>query len=335
MNEVLNALGYNDALILTAPPGWGKTYKLLDAIKNSAKNVLFIFPLRALCDEVQISSTKFGINCLNIRSDKDLLCLKSKEYKLVISTPEMVKTVEPFMRNYVVVLDEFHLFYYWGDTFREKMLNLYFELTSYGLPVIFLTATLSENLKTRLETELKYNYQNIYHMNFGNQKIKNIPSNTFFYPKALKAWLLDDIKFSKKRGLSLVFCRYRSEVVEWKKVLEEMGHSVLSCVGGEAAEFILKLNGSKIPNFIVATSVVSHGVNLPNISQVYFTSKVDNFDFYVQMVGRGGRTGGEFSIHTFNKEYFSRFQLFTGFIKILLKRLGNRVNSLLYYAYDS
>jgi superfamily II DNA or RNA helicase len=335
MNVVLDSLNFDDALILTAPPGWGKTYKLLDAIKSCERRVLFIFPLRALCDEVQVSSTKLGIDVLNIRNNDDLKCMAQRKYKLVISTPEMVKDFDYFANEYVVILDEFHLFYYWGDTFREKMLNLYFEITSYSVPILFLTATLGDELRGRLKTELQCNYKNIYHLDYGNQKIKNIPNSVYFYPSWLKNWLTDDIKYSKKCGVSLVFCKYRSEVKYWKNLLESMDYSVLDCVGGEAASFVYKLNNSKNPDFIIATSVVSHGVNLPNITQVYFMSEIENLDFYIQMVGRGGRAGDKFSIHVFNVDYFARMQLFKGFCKILLKRLGNKVNSLLYCAYDS
>jgi superfamily II DNA or RNA helicase len=335
MNAVLDSLNFDDALILTAPPGWGKTYKLLEAIRLSKRSVLFIFPLRALCDEVEASSLSFGIKSLNLRTNDDFKSIGQKEYKLIISTPEMIKCADPFIQNFVVILDEFHLFYYWGDTFRERMLNMYFELTSYSIPVIFLTATLGVELKERLSIELKSNYKNIYFMDFGNQKIKNYPSEVYFYPRKLKNWLLDDIKFSKKKGVTLLFCKYRSEVQEWKGLLESMDYSVLSCVGGEAAEFVVSLNNSENPDFIVATSVVSHGVNLPNITQIYFTSIIENLDFYIQMIGRGGRSGEEFKIHVFNRDYFSRAQLFKGFLHILLKRLGNKVNSLLYYAYDS
>ena len=335
MKDLIDCLTFEDALIITAPPGWGKTYKLLDGIKNSNRKVLFIFPLRALCDEVEISAQNMSIDVLNIRSNKDLKVLNSKKFQLVVSTPELLENGSELFQDYLIVLDEFHLFYYWGDSFRERMLSMYFEFTSFGLPIIFLTATLSNELKLRLEKELEFNYENIHHLNMGNQKLKNLPSNLLFYPRFLKKWLRDDFMFSKKVGISLVFCQYREEVKQCEKQLKKLGHTVLSCIGGEASDFVNKLNHTENIDFIVATSVVSHGVNLPNISKVYFTFDVKNIDFYLQMVGRGGRAGEKFELHTFNNNYFSKNQLLYGFLCILIKRLRNKINSLIYYAHES
>lgn len=339
MNDVLETLSFDDALILTAPPGWGKTYKLLAAIKETKRRVVFIFPLRALCDEVHLSSLKMGIDTLNIRTPEDLKIIEKQKYfnsfNLILSTPEMLKNSDLFIEDYLFILDEFHLFYYWGDSFRQKLLETYFEVTSSGVPIILLTATLSSELFQRVSLELEQNYKQVIHMNMGNQKLKNIPRNTFYYPRFLRNWLLDDLKYSTKLGVSLVFCKYRSEVYRMTKTLEGLGFSVLSCVGGEASEFVQNLLNSKEPDFIVATSVVSHGVNLPNIKNIYFTYAVDNIDFYIQMIGRGGRDGDHFSIHVLNRCFFRKRVLLLGLFKVIIKRLGNKVNSLLYCTHES
>ncbi|MBT4790482.1 MAG: DEAD/DEAH box helicase [Halobacteriovoraceae bacterium] len=332
MNKLISSLNYNDAILITAPPGWGKTYKLLHAIQKTKRKTVFIFPLRALCDEVHLSAVSKNIRVLNLRSMEDYQSLSSVSYELVVVTPELFKFCDE-LSDFLFVIDEFHLFYYWGDTFRERMQEMYMELTSYSVPVMFLTATLGESQYKRLRTELALNYENIYHLNMGNQTLMNLPRKVFYYPRFFRKWLDEDYCFAAKRGTSLIFCQYRDEVKEIASHLKNHGHTVLSCVGGEAAMFIQQLNSLKKVDFIVATSVVSHGVNLPKIRNIYFTYNVQNLDFYLQMLGRGGRAGEGFNVHVLSTQYFSKKTIVMGFLGILTKRLGNKINSYIYYLY--
>lgn len=330
MKDILTTIYESNALVITAPPGWGKTYKLLEGIALSGKKVIFIFPLRALCDEVHESSVKFGIDALNIKRRSDLVQLNKKIPQLIVSTPELIENYEEHFQDYIFILDEFHLFYYWGDSFRPKMINVFRNIISTQSPIILLTATLKIDLKVRASQDLGNHYCDIYHIDFGNQKLKNSPSNKLFYLKSMKNLMDLDMKVAKK-GTSLIFCKYRKEVGIRAKELRDSGYKVLSCVGGEASKFVEQLNSTTSIDYIVATSVVSHGVNLPKISHIYFTYEVDNIDFYLQMVGRGGRDGSSFTIHTFNTDYFPRMDLLKGLLMIYLKSFRNKMISLLYW----
>lgn len=325
MDEVLDSLSHGDALILTAPPGWGKTYKLLDAIRKTKRKTFFIFPLRALCDEVYLNSLKKKMKVLNIREMKDYDTSCFEYFDLILSTPELVRFSEK-LRDYVFIFDEFHLFYYWGDTFRQRMNDIYMELMGSSVSVIFLTATLGRELKSRLVFELELNYENIYQLDMGNQKLQNLPHKVIFYPRLLHSWMQDDYECSQTgEGSSLVFCEFRDEVFEITQKLLSMDYTVLSCIGGGAKEFMEKLQKKSDYDFIVATSVVSHGVNLPSIRQIYLTYNVRNIDFYLQMLGRGGRSGERFNVHVKNKNYFSKKELLFGFIWILLRRVRVKI----------
>ncbi len=115
--------------------------------------------------------------------------------------------------------------------------------------------------------------------------------------------------------------------------LKSKEKSVLTCVGGESRDFVLQLNQEVQLDFIVATTVVSHGVNLPNIGKVYFTYNVENLDFYLQMLGRGGRSGESFEVHTLSTQYFTRFQIVKAILNSIRKRLFNKCRSFLYSLY--
>lgn len=334
MNEILENIQLNTAMILTAPPGWGKTYKLLKAIKCTKQKVIFLFPLRALCDEVYLVALKKKMNVINIRAFSDYEHLKIKSPNLILCTPELY--FEKFFdSSYIYIFDEFHLFTYWGESFREKMLEVYFEITAHSPATIFLTATLSSAIKEKLVNDLTYNYEDIYHLNFGNQILKNNPSHYYFYPKCLYKFLEDDIKYSRKNGVSLIFCQYRFQVNHWCNELDKLGYRTIGCIGGEAALFIEKLSDGREVDFIVATSVVSHGVNLPGLEKLYFLYCVDNLDFYLQMLGRGGRDGKDFEVHIQNYNYFSKMILLRALFSVMIKRLSNRINYLLYFVYES
>lgn len=334
MEEVIKNLPPLSSVLITAPPGFGKTYRTLKAINRSEDEYVFVFPLRALCDEVYIKSLEFGISTLNLRSSRDIEQISLQRPKLIVCTCELGHLIgEKELYRRIVILDEFHLFYYWGESFKQIMLELFFKVGADGGRMIMLSATISESIKEKLLMDLNYNYEQIFYLNFGNQKLKNHPHRIYFYPQFFKAWMHDDLMTNSK-GVKLVFCQYRKEVGVMAKALTHRGFNVLSCVGGEAKEFCEKLNENPDLDYIVATSVVSHGVNLPNIQSIYFLYKVNNLDFYLQMIGRGGREGQCFECHVMNTDYFKTIEMVRGVLFIFFKRLINKVKNLIYYAYE-
>ncbi len=211
MKEIIENLTQDQLVLITAPPGWGKTYKILSAIKDSVQKVVFLFPLRALCDEVYFSALKFKITAHNLKKSDDLSVLKLMNHHLLVATPE-VFTYSDFYKDHIFILDEFHLYYYWGDTFRNHLLEFYYDITSRSCPLILLTATLSEEHIQRLSVEQKINYQQIFHLDFGNQVLKNYPNRIFYYPKMIKSWMEDDILYADHKGTCLIFCEFREQV---------------------------------------------------------------------------------------------------------------------------
>lgn len=335
MDDLIESLEDETGLIITAPPGWGKTYKLLEALKKTRRKAVFVFPLRALCDEVYLQAVKKNMNVCNIRKQLDLDILKEDYFDLVLVTPECLnlKVIEQLSHDYVFIFDEFHLFFYWGDSFRTRMQEILIEVFSHSPACLFLSATMNQELLNRSKDLLELNFESIYHVNFGNQKLKNIPNKIYYYPRPCQNWMLDEIELNRTQGVKLVFCAYRNQVKALEKKWKERGLNVLSCVGGEAQDFILKLQDVESLDIIVATSVVSHGVNLPRICSLYFLYEVENLDFYLQMVGRGGRDGSHFELHTLNKDYFNKRVVYLSFLCVCLKRIRNKLKSFLYYSY--
>ncbi len=281
----------NDLIVLTAPPASGKTFWMESFARELSSQLLFISPLRALAEECK---------------------LRSKTNYLIMTPEEWLKK-RP--QAQVVVIDEFHLFFYWGDSFRHLMWEAFYELVSDADLVILLTATLSSEMKNEISL-FESQFKNIWWIDQGNQKLKYCPQKYYKIPSLS---LMEDLIFSipPKRGrTSLIFCCYRREVSMWEKKLKSCGYHVLSCVGGEAREFSEKLRLSPHPDFIIATSVLSHGVNLPGLGKIFFTYQVKDQNFWIQMVARGGRKGDSYEVYSLEKPFGLKWNIFFNFLAI-------------------
>lgn len=268
---------YQKLILITSPPATGKTYWIYDFWKKSEQaEILVISPLRALADECKSRWPK-NIN--------------------VMTPEEWIKDKKHFD---VVIIDEFHLLFYWGDSFRPVMWEVFFTISFASKIVFGLTATLSKEMISDVKAFPHFD-EKIW-IDCGNQKLKFRPRRYLKIPS--KNLLLKDI-FNKRKGTSLVFCKYREEVLELEKKLVEKKYSCISCIGGEASRMKAKLERTPAPDFIISTTVLSHGVNLPEISQIYFLYELKNLDFWIQMVARGGRKGEIFDVYSLENAYFS------------------------------
>ena len=290
----------NNLLILTAPPASGKTYLISNLIHGLKQIPLVISPLRALANECLL---KWGATC-------------------VVMTPEEWLKKRPSHK--VVILDEFHLFFYWGDTFRPAMWEAFYEVVQNADLVILLTATLTSEMIGFIK-DYQCQFNKILWVDHGNQKLKYTPAK---YVKAYSAkWLKDFIlEGDHSKGVNLIFCAYRSEVFYWERLLKEKGFRVWSCVGGEAALFSLKSQVERPPHFIVATTVLSHGVNLPHISRIFFLYQIANIDFWIQMVARGGRRGESFEVYSLENPHRIKHNRLLNLLAIVRLSFKMRLN---------
>ena len=278
-------------LILTSPPASGKTFWIKDfSINFDPEDLLVLAPLRALVNE----------------------CLTKWEGTIDVRTPEEW-SASPVAKP-VVIFDEAHLTYYWGNTFRQRLWETFYEVSLTAELVIFLTATLPEWM--RRDIELMGHFDRKLWVDCGNQRLRFAPKSYLRFPgkKLLLSFLEEE---RKSAGCTLVFCAYRQEVTAVAELLRKKGRSVLTCLGGEAAEFSRRLALVGTCDFIVATTVLSHGVNLPLIQRVVLLYEVGNEDFWVQMVARGGRSGAGYEVLALEKPPGIKWNPVVNFLKIL------------------
>lgn len=289
----------SELLVLTSPPASGKTF-WIKSFKDSlgSQKLLVISPLRALAEECK---SKWG------------------DHILVMTPEEWLNKKTPFE---LVVFDEFHLFYYWGDTFRPLMWEAFYGIAEKAELVILMTATFSVEMMKKVKL-FECHFQSIKWINHGNQILRYKP--TFYLKAPSPNWLLKQIELEpKKDGVKLIFCKFRYEVFRLEKELMNLGYSCMSCVGGESKQMAKKLSYDPNPDFIVCTTVLSHGVNLPEIKRIYFLYEVREIDFWIQMVARGGRRGQPFEVFALEKPMGLNWNPIKNFCWVLL--LGLKKN---------
>lgn len=281
-----------DLIILTSPPASGKTYwisQLREVLTSS--HILVISPLRALADECKI---RWG-ESINVMTPEEWLIKKTSAE--------------------ILIFDEFHLHFYWGDSFRPLLWETFFEMTQKSEITFLLTATLSFEMQQEIST-FSCQFDRIWWFDFGNRRLKFLPAKYLKAPS--KQWIGDLILLEEKsRTVKLVFCQFREEVFAWEKRLLKEGFSVISCVGGEASLMKKKLQENPTPDFIVSTTVLSHGVNLPVFEKIYFLYPIKNIDFWIQMVARGGRKGEAFTVFSLEKPWGIPWSFWTNLLAIL------------------
>lgn len=312
--------------LLLAPPAWGKTSLILDLVKRQEGLWIFVSPLRALANEFYERAKECLNTCL-IQSQKDLNMFyqqeEKKKYQIVVGTPEVFG--DSFFENYVgkrargIIIDEVHLFHSWGKSFRPYLLDSFYLCLSVGIPVLGLSATIEDALIKQLKHECLFAGVDLQIEDYGNFKLLNEPNKFYFYTKFGRSALLGSftkiIKKKESDDCHLLFCETRSEVDYWLDYCARHKIEAIGCVGGKVKEFQDSLKKSKNLRVIVSTTVLSHGVNLPEIRNIFISYQVKDHAMWIQMIGRGGRKGEEFnvfSLESYDKSYWKN-------IKLLLK----------------
>jgi ATP-dependent DNA helicase RecQ len=287
--------------LITSPPASGKTYWISSLGQAVQAKILVISPLRALRDE----------------------CRNKWNEQIIVMTPEEWMMGKTFCD--VVVFDEFHLFFYWGDTFRPQIWEAFFEISQHASTVFLLTATFSDQMRDEIR-KFSSHFDEIIWFNHGNLTLKFPPERYLQVPS--KAWMRKEMeRVNKGQETNLVFCQYRDEVFEIAKVLEAKGYVCLTCVGGESRQMAGKLHLTPRPDFILSTTVLSHGVNLPAISKIFLTYKIDNKDFWIQMVARGGRRGESFKVFALEPPHVIKWSFWKNFLAVSLLSLRQKFST--------
>jgi len=285
----------NWSLLLVAPPASGKTYYLTQLMRDYPnQKIIFLSPLRAIAEEMYHKVASLNISSQFLNGQNDL-----EEVQFYISTIELFQPMrlQQFSDAWIV-FDEFHLIYMW-ESFRPKMTDLWYELVLSSHPLLLLSATISIECLERLQYEMNLNERELWLLDYGNFKYKYSPQ---FKVLPSESALFLSMLLNQMRGQNaLLFCPYRQQVKSLSQQLETYTISHYHCVGGEAVHFSQQLR-SKNAHLVLATTVLSHGVNLPVIKHVYFLQKSLQKELDLQMQTRGGRDGSGYKVYFILKD---------------------------------
>lgn len=318
--------------LLTAPVASGKTKLVVDFYLEENFKLIFLSPLRALANEVYEKLHEKEKNVFLAGGEIALeecyeKFLKAKK-SVLISTMELlneefIEELEKKEQKVLFVIDEFHLFYHWGEEFRPILHDRFLAILNFSFPVLAITATMSLEVMTKLKLDLAY-YQDFWiHIDYGNHLLHRSPHSLVSFnglkPRYISRAFWREMYQKNENETFLYFCAYRSQVDEMVARSRRMGFRALGCVGGEVEIFLaeLKKADGKV-DCIFATTTLSHGVNLPEIKKVFIDYEVKNYDFWLQMIGRGGRKGGNYEIYTTDTFHTNKKQRLKQKVSILL-----------------
>ncbi len=318
--------------LLTAPVAAGKTKLVVEFYQEQSFKVIFVSPLRALANEVfaKLVTSEKNIFLLGgkVPVEECMVNFLQAKKSFLIVTMELLS--EDFLEacseqneKILFILDEFHLFYHWGDSFRPVLHDRFLAILDTQSPVLGITATMSSELMEKLKEDLSYHNETWFHLDFGNHQLHRQPKEVhcfhFLKPEIFHRAMWRELRQKNDRDVYLVFCSFRSEVDELVARSRRMGLRSLGCVGGEVESFLEDLkNSNEEIDCIFSTTTLSHGVNLPEIRKVFINYEVKNYDFWLQMVGRGGRRGSDYEVYTFDAFHMSKKELLKNRLKIYL-----------------
>jgi superfamily II DNA helicase RecQ len=305
----------NWSILLIAPPASGKTHYLTQLMRDYPnQKIIFLSPLRAIAEEMQHKVLALNISCQFLKAKQPLEPAQFYISTIEMFSPDYLK----ILKDAWVVFDEFHLIYLW-ENFRPHLTELWRELVLSQQALVLLSATISALCMERLRQEMVLNDRQLWIIDYGNFQYKYSPQICYF--PHLSAMMLSMLKHESEKKNALLFCTYRQQVKQLSQQLDTFEIHNYQCVGGEAAQFNQQLQ-AKSAHLVLATSVLSHGVNLPIIKHVYFLQKSSSAELDLQMQTRGGRDGSGYNVYfilKYNPRAWLNYIILLGAILLKIK----------------
>ena len=113
-----------------------------------------------------------------------------EEWRFLVATPEALgnrrleklSLLEP---KPLIILDEIHLFYKWGKSFRPRLLSFIELIGVFNFPSLGLTATLDQSSIQWVKNSISSGFETSL-MDHGNMEMKFPPSRNYFFPRKIK-----------------------------------------------------------------------------------------------------------------------------------------------------
>ena len=300
----------NKDVLVIMPTGGGKSlcYQLPALLRSGL--TIVISPLIALMqDQVPaLQANGIGATFLNstlafaqVTTRQDAIL--SGDIKLLYIAPERLFTaaftnfLEQISQKVGIstfAIDEAHCVSEWGHDFRPEYRQLFQLKQRYPqIPIIALTATATERVRSDIAQQLRLADPHIYVSSFNRQ---NLYYEVVQKTKKPYAQLLEKIKHHQNtdEDSGIIYCLSRKHVNEVTGKLQQEGIKALPYHAGLSSE-VRETNQNKFIRddiqIIVATIAFGMGINKPDVRFVIHYELPRNLESYYQEAGRAGRDG--------------------------------------------
>ncbi|MEY4289236.1 MAG: hypothetical protein RLZZ30_1324 [Bacteroidota bacterium] len=297
---VEDAVAGKDVLALL-PTGGGKSicFQVPGLMREGVTVV--ISPLIALMQDQVDNLSKRGIRAKSITSgmsykeiDQILDNARYGGLDFLYTSPERTMStlfIERFKRMNVglIVVDEAHCISEWGHDFRPSFMHIknLRELKP-QVPILALTATATERVKTDIITHLNLKKEVVHEASFQRPNLHYQVRKTSNKIESILAHCkLTD-------GVGIVYCQTRRSVKEMVKLLMSNRISCGVYHGGltkSERERMLNDWMTEKRRIMVATNAFGMGIDKPNVRFVLHYEIPSSLEAYFQEAGRGGRDG--------------------------------------------
>jgi ATP-dependent DNA helicase RecQ len=284
------------------PTGGGKSLCFqLPALVREGLTVV-VSPLIALMKDQVDALQASGVAATFLNSTLDeteararLRGLHRGEFKLLYAAPErlMLEGCGENLRAWnvsCIAIDEAHCVSEWGHDFRPEYRQLVkLRATLPNVPLMALTATATERVRTDIITHLKLREPEIFVASFNrpNLTYRVVPKN---------GPLKQIVEFAQKRETEcgIVYCASRAATERVAEGLVSKGfaarayHAGLDAATRAANQEAFLRDDTRI---ICATVAFGMGINKPNVRWIIHHDLPKNIEGYYQETGRAGRDG--------------------------------------------
>ncbi|MBI4225246.1 MAG: ATP-dependent DNA helicase RecQ [Candidatus Sungbacteria bacterium] len=296
-------LAGRDAFVLM-PTGGGKSlcYQLPALVLEGL--TLVVSPLIALMkdqvDGLQASGIPAGF--LNSAlSDAEAASMyrqvRNGSIKIIYASPERlsVQSFRDFLRELpisLIAIDEAHCISQWGHDFRPDYRNLkVLRQVAPGAPLIALTATATQRVRTDIVNELALRDPQIFISGFDRP---NLNYHIVPVTGAEKERQLIRLVGEYRNASAIVYCFSRADTEKLASKLQMRGIRALPYHAGLDAEVRKKTQDKFIRNeisVVTATIAFGMGIDKPDVRLVAHYDMPKSLEGYYQETGRAGRDG--------------------------------------------
>ncbi len=300
-NIIRDALAGHDVFVLM-PTGGGKSlcFQLPALMRDGL--TLVVSPLISLMkDQVDALQTSgIAATFLNSTLDRQEAAARWRglhrgEYRLLYVAPERLM-LDTFLERAVnwniaqFAIDEAHCISEWGHDFRPEYRELKKLQTHFpDVPVMALTATATERVRTDIVKQLKLREPRCYVASFNRPNLTyRVVAKTAPYEQLLT------FIHSRSNDSGIIYCASRKSADSLARNLSEDGVSAKPYHAGLTSAERTKNQEAFLRDdirVVAATIAFGMGINKPNVRFVVHYDLPKNLESYYQETGRAGRDG--------------------------------------------